>query len=193
MFDFNFLAIAGQLALEIAYETLAFGNLRVHANGNLVIAFDLTFQVIQKLLRPVSLNGLFYMSRAAAELVGFLDQVDSEALIGDRKRRRHPGDSPADHEQISFGYVRLSGKRFYRSRPADRHLHQVYRLFLCRLAKPGVDPGALVADVRHLKQVRIEPRLFHGLPEQRLMRSRRTRGHDYFVQLVLFDTLLDSL
>src|SRR5665647_1365677 len=55
-----------------------------------------------------------------------------------------------------------------------------------------VDPGALVAYVRELEQILVEPRFLARGPEQGLVRTGRTRRYHDPVEVVLLDGLLDG-
>ena len=56
-----------------------------------------------------------------------------------------------------------------------------------------VHPGALVADVGHLKQVGIETGLGQRVAEQRLVGSRGARGYHHPIQIMFGDLLLDPI
>src|SRR5664280_638242 len=55
-----------------------------------------------------------------------------------------------------------------------------------------VHPGTLVAYVRELEQVLVEPRFLARGPEQRLVRAGRTRRDNDPVEVMLLDGLLDG-
>ena len=52
-----------------------------------------------------------------------------------------------------------------------------------------MNPRALVTDVDHLEEVRVETDPRAGLTEHRLVRPRSARGHDKTVDAVLLDQL----
>ncbi len=57
----------------------------------------------------------------------------------------------------------------------------------------GRDPGALLANVRHLKQELVKARIGAGATERRFMHQRRARGNDYSGQSQLLYVLLYHL
>ena len=124
---------------------------------------------------------------------GFFHQRDREALIGDGQGRGHAGRPAAEHEG------RLGHRQGDRPQGLDQvglghgHAHQVLALDRRLFVLVHVHPGALVADVGHLEEIRVQPRLPDGLLEQRLVGPGRTGGHDHAVQVVLQDLLLDDL
>ncbi len=54
-----------------------------------------------------------------------------------------------------------------------------------------VYPGILLADVGHLKEEGVQPRLSHAGAEGWFVQANRTRRYHDAVQLVLLDILLD--
>jgi len=112
------------------------------------------------------------------------------AGVGDVQRRLDAGDPAAQHER-GLG---------------DRHLDGVEGLVLFHLLdhladQVGglrgrgivllVDPRAMLADIRHLAQVGVQPRLRAGPPERGLVHVRRAGAHDDAVELVLLYGVLD--
>ncbi len=57
----------------------------------------------------------------------------------------------------------------------------------------AVHPGAVLAQVRHLHQVRVQPHVPDAAAERRLVHPGRAGGDDHPVELVLDDGLLDLL
>ncbi len=56
----------------------------------------------------------------------------------------------------------------------------------------SVNPGTLVADVCHFKEVGIQPSLLNRLLEERFMGPRGARGDNHPVKFMLLDLLLDQ-
>jgi hypothetical protein len=56
-----------------------------------------------------------------------------------------------------------------------------------------VDPGALVAYVRELKKVLVEPGLLASVAEEWLVGTRRARRHDHAVEFMLLDRVFIAL
>ncbi|GAH46854.1 unnamed protein product, partial [marine sediment metagenome] len=54
-----------------------------------------------------------------------------------------------------------------------------------------MDPGTLVSDIDHFKEIRVHPRLPANRPEKRLVGTGRTGGNHNPIQVVLLDPLLD--
>ena len=56
-----------------------------------------------------------------------------------------------------------------------------------------MDPGTLVADIGHLKEIGIETHFTNRIPKERLMGPRCTGGHDNPVQVEFLHPLLNQL
>ncbi len=141
----------------------------------------------QQGLDVVAVQRAVDLADRAAQAVALFDQVDGEALLGQGQGGRHAGDAAADHQgrvvHRRAGF--LQGHE--RGRPGRRHADQVDRLLGRRGRVARVDPGALIANIGHLQQVGIEPRIAKRVAEDRLVRPRRTGGDHDPVQPVLGD------
>ena len=122
-----------------------------------------------------------------------LHQIGFETRVGQGQGSRHTGQPPADDQPVRDDVLLVSGQGSKPARFGHRHAHQVLGFLRGRLRLVHVHPRALVADVGHLEQVRVQPRLADSLLEQRLVGTRRARGDDHPVQAVCFDFLLDPL
>ena len=133
------------------------------------------------------------VAKIAAQGRVLLHQVHLEALVGDAQRRGHARQPAADNQR-RCRHRQLAGlQRLQMPRPGDGHGHQVHGLIGGRHGVVLVDPGALVADVGHRKEVLVEPALAQRLLEEDLVRPRRTGGHHQPVEPVLLDHVLDVL
>ena len=139
----------------------------------------------------LSVEGVVEVPQVAAQLVFFLEQVDFIALVGDLQSGRHAGDAASDDDRFVDDRQRVFAERLDHARIGDRHPDEVFRLIRRFRLLLHVNPGALVADVRHFEQVLVQAGLPHSLPEHRFMGSGRTGGHDDPVQVVLFDRVAD--
>ena len=115
-----------------------------------------------------------------------------DPLLGQVQRGRQAADAAADHQRVRVDGDEPPFERLEETRLGDRHPDEVPRLLRRRLGLAHVDPRALVADVRHLEQIRIEARLAKRVAEQRLVGARRARRDDDPVEAVLGDLLADS-
>ncbi len=136
----------------------------------------------QELLRVLAVAEIPDVPGVAAQLGLALDQVDAEALVGQGQGRRHPGHAAADDQGIVIQRQRPLGQRLDQPRLGHRHPHQSLGLLGGLLGLVHVDPGALVADVGHLEEVRVQAGLAERVAEERLVRPRRAGGHDHAVQ-----------
>ena len=104
----------------------------------------------------------------AAEMILLLDEVDAFARVGQFERRRHAGDAAADDQRVGAHVDRHPLQRLMESDPVDRGVDQGPRL-LGRDRPVIVDPAALLPDVGHLQQIRVQS----GRLERRAGRSAR--------------------
>ena len=74
-----------------------------------------------------------------------------------------------------------------------RHAHDVLGLLGGLLLLLGVDPGAVLADVRHVEEVLVDARFAQRVAEQRLVRPRRAGGDHHAVQALVADGVGDRL
>ncbi|OPZ68613.1 MAG: hypothetical protein BWY81_00779 [Firmicutes bacterium ADurb.Bin467] len=129
---------------------------------------------------------LVELRHAAADRRRFLDDIDLVARLGDIERRLYARDAAADHERALRDRA-LPGRerrvfqhlRDRRARERDR-LGGTDRLVL-------VNPRALLADVRDLDHVRVEPGALGGPAERLLVHARRAGADDDAGQRVLAD------
>ena len=133
------------------------------------------------------------LAEIASELGFGLDQVHVEPLVADRQSGRHTRQSASDHQRRGNhgGLPRLERPQV--PCPRHGHAHECDGLFGGRGAVLAVNPGALVADIGHGEEVLVEPRDPQRFLEQRLVRSRRARGHHQAVEAMFADEVLDSL
>ena len=120
-------------------------------------------------------------------------QVHLVPLIGDGERRRHPRKPPADNQGAVCQLKAQAGQRTQQPRLGHRHAYQLLGLESGQLRIGAVHPGILLAQVGHLKEVGVQPRLAECILEQRLVSARRARGHHHAVQPILLDPLPDAL
>ncbi|MBT9165995.1 MAG: hypothetical protein DDT25_00659 [Chloroflexi bacterium] len=73
--------------------------------------------------------------------------------------------------------------------PHHRRPHKCLRLLRGPIL---MHPTAMLADVGHLEEIGIQPRLLADTAEGALMEHRRARGHHYPVQPLLLDILHDQ-
>ena len=143
----------------------------------------------QELLRVLAVEEIPNVPRVAAQLGLALDQVDAEALVGQGQGGRHPGHAAADDQGVVIQRQRPLRERLDQAGLGHRHPHQRLGLLRGLLRLVHVDPGALVADVGHLEEVRVQAGLPERVAEQRLVRARRAGGDDHAVQPMLLDGL----
>ena len=127
------------------------------------------------------------------QLSGLLHQRHRIPLHRQIRRRLNPRDPAADDQRRPCHRHPPLVQRLQVPRPRHAHPQERPRLLLRRRPLPRVHPRTLVPYVHHLQQVWIETHPLTRLPEDRLVRARRTRGHHDPVQIVLADQLRQLL
>ena len=122
-----------------------------------------------------------------------LDDVNGESLIGEVEAGSHPCNASSDDKSAVGDRYWGDVKRLDQPRLGDGHSYQFLRFGRCRLRLVHMHPRALIANVRHLEQVRVQASLADRVAEQRLVRPRRARCHDDSIEAVLPDQFLDSV
>ena len=133
------------------------------------------------------------VAQISAQLILLFHQIGIKALPCQRQRGSHARQSSADDQGGLFYPDRLPVERLQQAGLGQRHADQVFGFLRGLLRLVHVHPGALVADVGHLKQVGIEAGLGQRVAEQRLVRSRGAGGHHHPIQMVFGDLLLDPI
>jgi hypothetical protein len=137
-------------------------------------------------------EGLAELAHVATDRGLLLDENDLVAAVGDVERCLDAGDAAADHEG-ALG----DGDADALQRPVvldllDDRAGDVDG-FRGGLAAVFMDPAAVLADVGHLAEVRVEAGLVTGAAERLLVHVRRARSDHDAGEVVLFDGLLDQL
>ena len=112
-----------------------------------------------------------------AELRLLLNQANLETGIGNIQGSLQTGYPAADYHR-GRGYRHLADlQRFQTSGFGYRGRDQMHSLGgSIRVA--GVNPGALLTDICHLKLIRVQPRFGYGSPEGGFVHARRA-GSDH--------------
>src|SRR5208283_2501512 len=139
------------------------------------------------------INCVWNISSHAAELGALFDNYGLETLPGKAKGRIHAGYASTHDERSRIHRKRRLDKWSKKRGPGHRHPNQVFGLCGCSLRLLLVDPGILVADIGHLKEVFVQTAVFESLLEKRLMGPGRTGRYDDPVEPVLFYDLLHFL
>ena len=127
---------------------------------------------------------------AAAERVPSFDQMDREAPPREIDGRLYARDAAAYYEDLVAHLEFLLRERLQQPGPGHCHADEVAGLFRGRDRLLRVHPRALVADVDHLDQVRVQADRSRCLAEDRLVCLRRARSDDDSIQVVLDDAVL---
>ena len=128
-------------------------------------------EIIEIGCQQLTLPGGTQLGGHPAEVHVALHQVDLALLIGHAQGGLHPGHAPA-HHQGAFGdgqghLVEGSGVAGL----GHGHTHQVFGFLGGLFRFVHVDPGVLIADVGHLKEVLVQTGLADGFLEKRLVGS----------------------
>ncbi len=132
-------------------------------------------------------------ARHAAEFGFLFHQHHLKSLASEPRAAFIPAMPPPITRARLLTGMHLLLQRFQVRRAGHRHPHQVLGLFGGGFRVLGVDPGILVADVGHFKQVFVQPAGLQGFHEHRFVGLGAAGGHDHPVELVLLDFFLDFL
>ena len=135
-----------------------------------LVPVHLLLQVVEVGLHVQAFDRVVDAARHAAQVGGLLDQIGLEALLGQGQGAGHAGDAAADHQGGLVDRQRELLQGLQLGRPRHRHADDVLGLLrgVCLLL--GVDPGAVLADVRHVEEVLVDARFAQRVAEQRLVR-----------------------
>ena len=164
--------------LEVADEAFDFLDFAVRHQLDVRVLADFDHTRRQNALRAVERRERFGEPRhLAADRRLFFDDDDLDAPRRDVERRLNPRDAGADHERALRyrDFDRL--ERVVATHLFDRHSDQFDR-FRGRDFAVGVNPRALLADVRHFDQIRIEARVFRRFAERLQVHMRRAARDD---------------
>jgi hypothetical protein len=82
--------------------------------------------------------------------------------------------------------------RLKQTSPRHCHLHNIFGFFGRRLAVIQVHPAAVLSDVSHFQQIRVQPGFSDTFAEGGLMKPRRAGSYDYAVQLMFFNVFIST-
>ncbi len=116
-----------------------------------------------------------------------------KSLIRKRKGCCHSSNSTTKNQSFWYYRHRLLRQRHDMGGLGDSHTHKILG-FICRGFRfIGMDPGTLITDVDHLKEVPVEASIFQGFLKKRFMGPWGTGCDDHTVQLLILDGLFDLL
>jgi hypothetical protein len=114
-----------------------------------------------------------------------------ETLIGQAQSGGHTCYTAADHQGAVLHRHSQRVLRLELRGPGDSHAHQ-FMGFLCSCrAVLRMNPGTLVANVRHLKQIWVETSRSQAILEERLVSQGSTAGNHDSVEPIGFDLFGD--
>ena len=162
-------AIGSHLGLKITDKALHFGDGGIEMHRHLRLSFDFLRQLLEEAADILAFIGMEQPPGGAAEHVAPLHQIHRISLPGQIQGGGHPGHPPA-HHQGGGGYRQfLLVERSQEGAFGHRHPHQVLGLLRGHLRLLGMDPGVLITDVGHLKQILVQTGVNQGFLEQRLV------------------------
>ena len=178
--------------LEIADKPVQMFEFGISVQLDVRVLRDLHHPRRQDTLRTVERRErLRQLRHVAADRRLFLDQDHLMTAVGDIQRGLYSGDAAADHQRLlgNRHFDRL--QRLVAFHFLDQPANDVDR-FRSRGFSFFVHPRAMLAQVGHLAQVRVQPRFGTGPPERRLVHPGRTGGHHHAVEFLLLDGLADQ-
>ena len=164
-------------AAEVADEALEVGYLGLQMDVHVRIVDQTLLELFDELRRPGAADRPVDGQGGAAERSLAFDQVDRVPHLGQRQRRRHACHAAADDQRrVGERDVDLV-ERLEQLGTGDGHADEVPGLGRRLLWLVAVHQGALVADVGHLEQVRVQSGLSERVLEDRLVGARRAACH----------------
>ena len=179
--------------LEAALEPFEPDDVGVGDHLDLVVGRDLGDELPEIGLNVGALDGVVKFARIAAEFGFLFEQAHLESLASEPEGGVHSCHTAADHEGalVDRHHFLMQGSQV--RRPGHRHPHEVLRFFSCGLRVFGVDPGILVADVGHFKQVLVQSAGLQSFHEHRFVGFGAAGGDHHPVELVFLDFFFDFL
>ena len=141
-------------------------------------------QIFQKRLHIFTSPGGGDIQGGSAKFGRTLDDNHRKALVGQAEGSGHAGNAPADNQSVLVDFNRQIRYRFQQRRPGDSHSYQVFGLFGGHVLVRGMHPGALVADIGHVKQVSVHAGITDGFLKQRFVGPGCTGSHHNAVEFL---------
>ena len=138
-------------------------------------------QIIQIGLDFGTFDGCGQTGGQSAQFGLFFHQNHVVALFSQSDGSVHAGHPAADHQAPLNNGNFLLFKGMQGSGPGHRHPEQVLGLCRCIFIGIGMDPGILVANVGHFKQVLVQAAGLHCVLEYRLVGFRAAGCHHYAI------------
>ena len=135
-------------------------------------------------------SGQVHTGEIAAQPLGFLDEVDPVAGVGQFEGCGEAGDASAQHQGFGAHVGGQGIEGLLLNDAVDRTVGQGLGLFGCRNSV-GVHPTALLANVGQLTKVRVETPSLAGAAECLLVHARAAGGDDHSVKAKIADILRD--
>ena len=162
-YDSLFPAARGQCSGEIPDNSRGFPDLCLQENlekGMVLDPLNEVFQIGGNLLTLPSGAEPFCRT---SKLTRLFHQVCLTPLLCDTKGCLHTGDASTDN-QGSIVYIKRNLlKRFHQGGLCHGHSNEVFGFFGRLFWVIHMDPGVLIADVGHFKEVLVETRIPNGL------------------------------
>ncbi len=152
---------------------------------------DLLNEVVGESGDIIVLKSPVNIVQSPAQPAGLFHQMHVESLVGQRQCGGHAAQSTANDNTGLVHRERAAFEGPKRARPGDGHFDEFNCLFGGGLRYCGMHPGALVPDVGHFEQIRVQTRFPQGFAEQRLVRSRGAGGDHDAIEPVFMDHVLD--
>ena len=179
--------------MEIADKAAHLFDLRVGVDVNFFVLRAVDHFGGQNARRAVKRRErLVDLRHLAADGRLLFDDIDLETRLCDIERRLNARNAAADDKRPLRDRASAGGKRRVQLHLCNRGSAQNNRLFR-RFLLVLMNPGALLADVRDLNHVVVEPRFVAGLAERLLMHPGRARTDDHACEPQLLNFILNHL
>ncbi len=175
---------------EISKTSRCSGYLRVEMHLNVFMTVDKVESIGKPGLDRLSLPGGSQVDGISAQSIAFFHQDSFKSLFCHAEGRFHSGNTSAHHKHRFFNGEFHLVQGLYIGCLGHGHANQILCLFRGLVRIIHVNPGVLIPDIGHFKQILVEARIPDGLLEKSFMGSGGAGGHHHPVDLLFNDDLL---
>ena len=148
-------------------------------NIDVFVGLNLLNQPTQVLLNILSPPRFVKTQCLSTKGIVFFNKIGVISLFRQVFGSGDAGKAAAYHQGgLAHLYFRVI-QGFQKAHFGNSHAYQILGLYGGCISIPAMDPGALIADVGHFKEVFIDARIDHRFPKELFVGARATGGHNH--------------
>ena len=150
--------------LEVTLETFETDDLGIGENSDFVIRLHRRCKLIDIGPDVGTLDGMMQFQAHTAKFSLFFDQGRFKTLSREIEGGIHTGNSTTNTSACLLTGMTLPWSGFKCNCTGNSHTDQILGLFRGEFRIIGVNPGILVPDIGHLKEISVQPACFQVSP-----------------------------